>query len=288
MDIYRKLFKKLLEPFGGKLRVIVTGGAGMEARSIKWYESIGIKIYQGYGLTETSPVVSGGNDRRRSTETCGEPLPGVEIGVADPDFKGSGELVIRGGNVMLGYWKNKDATEEALRDGWFHTGDLGFIDKKGFIHVTGRIKSMIVLNNGKKVFPEELEAYINNLGYVKESLVWGETSADGTVEICSKIVLDKEQIESMQTSPDDESAIRRILDPAIKDINRMMPSFKSIRYYVYSYDELIKTTSMKIKRYVETDQIRSLLYHKATNIKNAAGENIDKLKEMLAKRAENY
>ena len=287
LDIRRKIFKKLLEPFGGKLRVIVTGGAAMENDTTKFYENIGVKVYQGYGLTETSPVVAGGNDRVRKTGTCGNPLPGVKIAIANPDINGSGELVIKGNNVMLGYWKNTEATKEAIVDGWFHTGDLGSIDKKGLIKVTGRVKTMIVLNNGKKVFPEELENHINKVPYVKESLVWGEPTKEGTVEICAKIILDKENITEVVQSPDDEGAIKKILDNAIKEINKLMPVYKTIRYYVFGYEELIKTTTMKVKRYVETDQMRILFNHLTTSIKNAAGKNIDKLKEKFAKRAEN-
>ena len=287
IDLRRKVFKKLLEPFGGKLKVIVTGGAAIENSTTKFYENIGVKVYQGYGLTETSPVVAGGNDYVRKTGTCGNPLPGVKIAIANPDSNGSGELVIKGNNVMLGYWKNEKATREATVDGWFHTGDLGRIDRKGLITVTGRVKSMIVLNNGKKVFPEELENYINKVPYVKESLVWGETTKQGNVEICAKIVLDKENITEVVKCPDDENAIKKLLDSAVKEINKLMPVYKNC-YYVFSYEDLIKTTTMKIKRYVETDQIRVLFMNMATSIKNAAGKNIDKLQEMFAKSVENY
>lgn len=288
IDLRRKLFNKLLDPFGGKLRVIVTGGAAMEPETIKFYENIGVKVYQGYGLTETAPVVAGGNDRVRKTGTCGNPLPGVTVAIANPDTNGSGELVIKGNTVMLGYWKNQEATNKAIVDGWFRSGDLGCISKHGLIKVTGRAKSMIVLNNGKKVFPEELETHINSIPYVKESLVWGEVASNGAIEICAKIVLDRENITESVAAPDDESAIKKFLDKAIKDVNKLMPVYKTIRYYVFGYEELIKTTSLKIKRYVETDKIQSLLNHLATSIKNLTGKNIDMLKEMLSKKAENY
>ncbi|NLU52660.1 MAG: long-chain fatty acid--CoA ligase [Clostridiaceae bacterium] len=288
LDFRRKLFKRILDSFGGKLRVIVTGGAAMDPETAQWFENIGVKVYQGYGLTETSPVVAGGNDRRRKIGTCGEPLPGVKLAVLNPDDNGYGELVVQGDNVMLGYWKDEEATREALKGGWFHTGDLGYI-KRGLIHVTGRLKSMIVLKNGKKVFPEEIESHINSLGFVKESIVWGETAKDGTVEICSKIVLDKEQVsEMLKTNPDDENAIRKLLDAAIKEINKLMPAYKTIRYYVFSYQELIKTTSLKAKRYIETANIRTMLNKMALNMKNLAGKNIDKLMEMMSKRVEEF
>ncbi|MCX7773801.1 MAG: AMP-binding protein [Clostridia bacterium] len=284
LDLRRKVFKQLLDTFGGRLRVIITGGAAMDAPTANWYENIGVRVYQGYGLTETSPVAAGGNDRIRKAGTCGEPLPGIKIAIANPDATGSGEIVINGKTVMLGYWKNDEATKEVLQDGWFHTGDLGCVDKKGLIHVTGRVKSMIVLKNGKKVFPEELESHINKLEYVKESMVWGEAAADGTVDICAKIILDKEQIGEVISSPENEDEIKALLDSAIKEINKQMPVYKMIRYYVFGYDELIKTTTMKVKRYVEADQMRALLAQMTTTIKNTAGKNIDKLKEMLSKR----
>lgn len=285
IDLRRKLFKKLLEPFGGDLKVIVTGGAAMEIETIKFYESIGVKVYQGYGLTETAPVVAGGSDFVRKTGTCGNPLTNIKIAIANADANGCGELVIKGDNVMLGYWKDPEATNEAIVDGWFRTGDLGHIDRRGLIKVTGRLKSMIVLNNGKKVFPEEVENHINKIPYVKESLVWGEALNDGNVEICAKIVLDKETIAEAVKCPEDENAVRKFLDNAIKEVNKLMPVYKTIRYYVFGYEELIKTTSMKIKRYVETDQIRILFNNLTTSIKNVTGRNIDRLKELLPKRA---
>ncbi len=277
LNIRRLLFKKILASFGGKLQVIVAGGAPMDPEAIKWYENIGVRVYQGYGLTETSPVVSGGNDVIRKTGTCGQPLPGIKIGLADADSSGSGELVIQGKNVMLGYWENEEATNEVLRNGWFYTGDLGSIDKKGLISVTGRVKTMIVLNNGKKVFPEELENYLNRLEFVKESFVWGETSSDGDVKICTKIVLDKDALSNMQTSPDDENSIKKLLDAAIHEINKLVPVYKKIRYYVFSFEELIKTTTLKVKRYVEIEKMSKTLSLLSIDMKRAAGTNIDRL-----------
>lgn len=277
VDIRRKVFKKLLEPLGGKLRAMITGGAAMEPDLARWYERIGVGVYQGYGLTETSPVAAGCNDRIRKPGTCGEPLPGVRMAIANPDEAGTGEIVIKGKTVMLGYWKDPDATRESIVDGWFHTGDLGIIDKRGLVRVTGRVKSMIVLKNGKKVFPEELESLINRLAYVKESFVWGESLGNGQVEICTKIILDPENI---PCDIHDEEAIRNLLDQAVKEVNKQMPSYKTIRYYVFAFDELVKTTTLKVKRYVETDQIHKVLADLATTIKNACGRNFDRLKEM--------
>lgn len=273
LDLRRQLFKKLLEPFGGKLRAIITGGAAMEPDLARWYDGIGVSVHQGYGLTETSPVAAGCNDKIQKPGTCGNPIPGVKIAISDPDSKGSGEIVIKGKTVMLGYWQDPKATKEAITDGWFHTGDLGIIDKRGMIHITGRVKSMIVLNNGKKVFPEESESLLNKLDFVKESFVWGETGGNGQIEICAKIILDAE---NMPCDIYDDETIRKLLNQTVKDINKQMPAYKMIRYYVFGYAELVKTTTLKIKRYVEAYQIHKVLAHFATTIKNACGCNFDR------------
>ncbi len=292
LDFRKKAFARLRDGFGGKLRGIISGGAPLEAHVAKWYEGVGIKVYQGYGLTETSPIIAGCNDRVRKVGTCGEPLPGMTLAIANPDPLGTGEIVVRGKTVMLGYWKNEEATGEAIENGWFKTGDLGRITKKGILEVTGRVKSMIVLKNGKKVFPEELETHINKVEYIRESLVWGEASPDGDVEICAKIVLDKDKI--YEILPDGylaedheatESEIKKLLDKAIKDINKLMPQYKNIKHYLFGYNELIKTTSLKIKRYVEMDTMHKAFSHLATSVKNAAGKNVDKLIELFYQKA---
>jgi len=279
LDLRRKLFKQLLASLGGRLQVIVTGGAAMDIKTAKFYENIGIRVYQGYGLTETSPVAAGCNDRRRKIGTCGEPLPGVTIAISNPDQDGAGEIVIKGKTVMLGYWKDEEATKENVVNGWFRTGDLGRISKRGLIHVTGRVKSMIVLKNGKKVFPEEIEALINKLDYVKESFVWGEKMQNGDVEICAKIVIDEECIQSLGHNNEEE--IRNLLDKAIKEINSQVPVYKKVRYYVFGFSELVKTTTLKVKRYIEINQIHEVLKGLTTTVKNACGRNIDKLREMM-------
>jgi long-chain acyl-CoA synthetase len=279
LDLRRKLFKQLLASLGGKLKVIVTGGAAMDNKTAKFYESIGVRVYQGYGLTETSPVAAGCNDRRRKIGTCGDPLPGVTLAISNPDEDGSGEIVIKGKTVMLGYWKDEESTRESIVDGWFRTGDLGRISKSGLIHVTGRVKSMIVLKNGKKVFPEEIEALINKLDYVKESFVWGERMHNGDVEICAKIVIDEESLQAL--GPCNEEEIRNLLDKAIKEINSQVPVYKKVRYYVFGFSELVKTTTLKVKRYIEINQIHEILKGLTTTVKNTCGRNIDKLREML-------
>ncbi|HBQ63912.1 MAG TPA: AMP-dependent synthetase, partial [Clostridiales bacterium] len=168
-------------------------------------------------------------------------------------------------------------------DGWFRTGDLGVLSGRGHLRITGRVKSMIVLKNGKKVFPEEIESLINKqLAFVKESMVWGEPDVDSDVDICARIVLDREKvIEELGAEPD-ETHLKKLLDTAIRKVNSIMPSFKTVRYYTYGYQDLVKTTTLKVKRYIEVERIRKALAGASTSVKAAAGRNIDALLERLS------
>jgi len=277
IDIRKKLFSKIHDSFGGRLRVIIAGGAPMNASITKWYESIGIKIYQGYGLTETAPVIAGCNDRVRQPGTCGQPLPGVEMGIENADITGTGEIVVKGPMVMQGYWNDEDSTREVMRDGWFHTGDLGRFNRKGLLQITGRSKSVIVLQNGKNVFPEELEALLVGIAYVKESLVWGEMNDKGVTEVCARVVIDRESISD--SIRNDDTMIGRILAADIKDINSSLSSYKTIRHFVFGDQELAKTTTLKVKRYIEINELHTMLTTMSLNFVVIAGKNIDRFKE---------
>lgn len=279
IDIRRKLFFKVHASFGGKLRVMIAGGAAMDSTVTKWYEGIGIKVYQGYGLTETAPVIAGCNDRIRRAGTCGQPLPEVEMGICNADDTGTGEIVVRGPMVMLGYWKDAESTNEAIRNGWFHTGDLGRFDRLGLLHVTGRSKSMIVLKTGKKVFPEELEALLGQIAYVKESIVWGECGESGDVEVCARIVVNRDNLP--EHAADDDEFIHRLLINTVRDFNKTISPYKAIRHFVYGESELAKTTTLKVKRYLEIDELHRLLTETSASIRTVAGKNIDLLKEAV-------
>ena len=279
IDLRRKLFAKVHASFGGKLRLMIAGGAAMDPTVTKWYEGIGIKVYQGYGLTETSPVIAGCSDRIRRAGTCGQPLPEVEMGIAGADATGTGEIVVRGPMVMIGYWKDGESTREAIRDGWFHTGDLGRFDRLGLLHVTGRSKSMVVLKTGKKVFPEEMEALLNQIAYVKESIVWGERGESGEVEVCARIVVDRENLP--KHPPGDEEFVHRLLVATICDFNKTVSPYKAIRHFVYGESELAKTTTLKVKRYLEIEELHRLLAEMSASIRSVAGKNIDSLKEAV-------
>lgn len=229
----------------------------MEKSLIDSYKAIGIDVYQGYGLTETSPTIAAVNNTYDKTGTVGFPLPNIEIRIADKDNDGIGEIQVRGPIVFKGYYKNEKATKEVFtKDGWFKTGDLGTIDKKGFLSITGRIKDMIVLNNGKKIFPEEIEFLINKLPYVKESFVYLIEDKQGE-QVRTKVVYDEEYIkENLNLSPVE---IEEKAWEDIKLINKTLPAYKYIKKVDVTKEELEKTTTLKIKRHIELQKIKESL-----------------------------
>ena len=173
IDVRKKMFKLVLDALGGNMRFIISGGAPLDKNVAKGFNDLGIELVQGYGLTETAPVIAAENAYKKRSGSIGFPMDNVELEIVDKDENGIGELRVKGPNVMLGYYENEEETNRVIRDGWFYTGDLGYIDKDGFIFLTGRQKDMIVLKNGKKVFPEELETLINRLDLVEECIVYG-------------------------------------------------------------------------------------------------------------------
>ena len=192
IDLRRKLFKSILDNLGGRLRIVIYGSASADKEVIKFFNNIGVKMIQGYGLTETSPVISCENDKYQKPGTAGFVLYNEDVKIINKDEKGIGEITVKGPNVMKGYYENEEATNESFIDGYFKTGDLGYLDKQGYLHVTGRIKEMIVLKNGKKVFPQEIETLINESPYVEESFVYGKIQNDGNVKISVKVVYSEE------------------------------------------------------------------------------------------------
>ncbi|MCK9252199.1 MAG: AMP-binding protein [Clostridiales bacterium] len=284
IDLRRKLYKQIIEAFGGRLSLGICGAAPIDPEIIRFFDAVGFRILQGYGLTETAPVASGCNDKDFMPGTVGYPVAGVEIAV-DTDQPGEpGEILVRGPIVMNGYYQDPAATAEAIgEDGWFHTGDIGVINpKNNYLSITGRLKSMIVLKSGKKVFPEELEFMINQNALIKESMVWGEENEEGDVVVNAKIVLDREHIEQEGVKPADEAALKMRLDQIIAEINRHLPSFKSIRNYVFSFQDMVKTTTLKIRRPIEIASIRSLMERSKLRWRELTGRNLDQLAEASA------
>ena len=256
IDIRRKIFKELINALGGNMRFIVSGGAPLDSKVSKWFNQIGIHLVQGYGLTETSPVISAENDNCIKYGSVGKPMNSVEILIKNPDSNGIGEIAVKGPNVMLGYYNNETQTNAVLKDGWLYTGDLGYIDKDGFLFITGRKKDLIVLKNGKKVFPEEIELLINRLDEVEESFVYGlpDRNDKNDVKVAVKIVYNKDFVNNKY--PDiSEKDLEAVLWAKIKDINKTLPMYKYIKHMTFTSEPLIKTTTNKIKRNEELKQI---------------------------------
>ena len=256
IDLRKKLFKDIHANFGGKLRLLVAGGAAFDPEAEKGFTDLGVDTFQGYGLSETSPVVAAENPTYHKLGSIGKTFPSFESKIVDPDECGIGELAVKGPCVMLGYYGNEDATKECLIDGWFHTGDLAYIDKDGFIFITGRKKSVIVLKNGKNVFPEETETLINKIPGVKESFVFGkpDENDENDLKMCVEVVFDRDIMKSEYGLEKDED-IKAKLWEKIKEINKTMPKYKYVKELIIAEEELIKTTTLKIKRHEEIKKV---------------------------------
>lgn len=256
IDVRRKLFKQIVDALGGGMRFIVSGGAPLDKKISKWFNSIGIKLVQGYGLTETSPVISAEYDGNIRYGSVGKKMQSLNVKIADKDTNDIGEILVKGPSVMLGYYNNNDLTNEVLKDGWFHTGDLGYFDKDGFLFITGRKKDMIVLKNGKKVFPEELEILVNGLEEVEESFIYGFPNPEdkNDFKISVKIVYDEKILKNKYPNLS-ENEFHDLLWNKIKEINKTLPKYKYIKDMTLTTEPLIKTSTSKIKRHEELKKI---------------------------------
>lgn len=253
IDIRRKLFKDIINNLGG-LRMAVSGAASIDKTVVENFTNFGIKTIQGYGLTETSPVITAENDKNIRYGSVGFPLKGEELKILEPNEQGIGEIIVKGPNIMLGYFENEEATNEVLVDGWFHTGDLGYIDSDGFLFITGRKKNVIVMKNGKNIYPEELEVLIAKLPYVAENMVFGIPTKDNDLDLAAKIVYNKEYIEDSFKGISKEELQQKIWQD-VKQINKTMPPYKYIREIIITDEPMIKTTTQKVKRFEEIKKI---------------------------------
>lgn len=249
IDIRRKIFKTVLDELGGEVRAIISGAAALNKQVAEDFNAFGIYTVEGYGLTETAPVVAGENIHTMGHNSVGKPLCNVEVKIEDPNEEGIGEIAVKGPNVMLGYYENEEDTKAVLKDGWFYTGDLGYYNKKGYLCIAGRQKSVIVLKNGKNIYPEEIETLINTLPYVEESMVFGYPKGDDLI-ISAKIVYNKEYFRN--TSKED---IEDRIWKDIKDINKELTIFKHIKKIIVTDEPMIKTTTAKVKRFEEIKKI---------------------------------
>ncbi len=256
VDIRRKIFKQIIDALGGELRLIISGGAPADPKISKGFNDMGIKTLQGYGLSETSPVIAAENAKMIKNGTVGIPMINDIIEIVNKDQNGIGEIRVKGPNVMLGYYEMPELTSEVLKGGWFYTGDLGYFDKQGYLYITGRNKNMIVLRNGKKVFPEELELLVNRLEIVEESMVFGMPSKEDKddVKVSVKISYNKEVVKEKYKDKSEEE-LYQIVWEQIKELNKTFPRYKHIQNMILTSEELIKTTTKKIKRQEEMKKI---------------------------------
>ena len=249
IDVRRKLFASILAELGGELRFIISGASAIDKAVAKGFNDFGILTVQGYGLTETSPVLTAENPENIRYGSVGKVFPSVEIKIDDPNEEGIGEIVAKGGNVMLGYYEMPEETEKVLKDGWFYTGDLGKMDEDGFLFITGRKKNVLVLKSGKNVYPEELEEVVNKLPFVSECMVYGKKKEDDLLVSC-KIVYSKEFFrENMPGATEEE--IFAYMKKEIVQINENLPGYKHIKNLSFQTQALIKTSTAKVKRYEE-------------------------------------
>ena len=275
-DKRRRIFASVLDQLGGKFKLMVNGGGALDPQFADFFESIGINCLPGYGLTEASPVLSTNRQNHNITSSSGWPIPGVSLRIGEEDLSydeaghAIGEIQAFGDNIMLGYLDDPERTREAMtEDGWLRTGDLGFFDSEGAVHITGRKKSMIVLSNGEKAFPEEIERLLKAEPGIAQAFVWGEVSRRGNVIICAKLQIDRRTYPLVKHADDDE--ISQWLDKVIAKVNGQMPAYKAISAYIWTEEGLIMTTTLKVKRPAELAKIRDDLDTKGLTVQEASG-----------------
>ena len=255
IDIRKKIFKEIHDNLGGCLRVMVAGGAALSPEKEKGFWDLGFNVLQGYGLTETSPVIAAELTKQKRLSSIGKKFPSVEVKIDNPDKEGVGELLAKGESVMLGYYNNEEANKEVFtEDGWFRTGDLAKIDKNGYLYISGRKKFVIVLKNGKNVYPEEIESLLEKSELIKECMVFGMPARDGDVMLSVKVCYDKDYIKK-QIGEISEEELKEKIWNWVKEVNKTMPKYKYVKKLILTDEELIKTTTLKIKRNVEMEKI---------------------------------
>ena len=254
IDLRKVIFKQILNNFGGNIRLVLYGAAPMDKETIVGFNNFGIELVQGYGLTETSPVIAAESDKEKMPGAVGLALPSLNVKIDNPDENGEGEILVKGPSVMIGYYHNDEENKKAFVDGWFRTGDYGYITNDGFIYVTGRKKDIIVLRNGKNVYPQEIEFLINKLPYVTESLVYQREKDKTDTMLCAKIVYDKDIIKE-KLGENTEKEYKDCIWNEIKEINKQLPVFKHIKKITITTEPFIKTTTQKVKRYEELKRV---------------------------------
>jgi long-chain acyl-CoA synthetase len=257
-DIRRKVFSKVHETFGGRLRLLISGGAAVDPKVSRFFRELGVHFIQGYGLTECAPLLAVNRPDYFKDASAGLPAPSVEVRIAQ-----DGEILARGPNIMLRYHRNPDATAEVIRDGWFHTGDLGYLDEDGFVFIHGRKKAVIVLSNGKNVYAEEVEYTLNQSPFILESLVWegpAQTSANAD-EIHAILVPDRERFDEYAKEKGvalTDELVSQVFTAEVRREGQKLPYYKRVRKFTIRWEEFDKTTTRKIKRYLYTEKPKDL------------------------------
>ena len=258
LDLKKVFFKEIIDTFGGSMRLIICGAAPIKPQILKDFDAFGIQILFGYGLTECAPLAIINHDKLHLAESVGVPLPGVEAKILDPDPEtGIGEICIKGPMVMLGYYNNPEETAKVIdSDGFFHTGDLGYVDKKGHYYISGRSKNVIVTSNGKNIYPEELEFHLGSDSLVSECLVLGDENKKGETIVAARIFPNFEEIKERFGKEKDEVSddeLYGMMDNVVKSVNEKLPAYKKIVDFKIRRTEFVKTTTQKIKRYQNKD-----------------------------------
>lgn len=257
VDIKRKVFAEIYENLGGNLRIIVSAAAPIDAKIGKWVQDIGISFLQGYGLTETAPIAALTPEFEPKVGSAGKAVVCAELKIDNPNENGEGEVLIKSETLMIGYYEDQEATDEVIKvdeDGnrWFHSGDVGYIDEDGFLYITGRSKNVIVTQNGKNIYPEEIELMLGNIPEIKECMVYGkEVEGQKEIVISAKVIPNIEKIEEEHGKELSDEQIHDIIWEKIKEVNHKLTSYKAIKNLEIKKDEFVKTTTMKIKRYEE-------------------------------------
>lgn len=251
VDIKRKVFSEIYENLGGNIHYIVSAAAPIDGKIGKWLQDIGIIFLQGYGLTETSPIAALTPEFETRVGSAGKAVICAEIKIDNPNENGEGEVLIKSETLMLGYYENEEATQEAIQDGWFHSGDIGYLDDEGFLYITGRCKNVIVTQNGKNIYPEEIELLLGNIPEIKECMVYGKEDEGQELIISAKVIPNMDKIKEKYGNDLSDEKIHDIIWEEIKKVNKVLTSYKAIKYLEIKKDEFEKTTTMKIKRYAE-------------------------------------
>ncbi len=260
VDIKKKVFAEIYENLGGNLKFVVSAAAPIDPKVGRWLQDLGIIFLQGYGLTETAPIAALTPEYDPRVGSAGKAVICAELKIDNPNEKGEGEVLIKSETLMLGYYEDEEATKEVIEtdeegNRWFHSGDVGYLDEDGFLYITGRIKNVIVTQNGKNIYPEEIELMLGEVSEIKECMVYGkEVEGEKELIITVKVIPNKEEIEAKYGKELSEEETYNIIWEKIKEVNHKLTSYKAIRKLEIKKDEFIKTTTMKIKRYAEINK----------------------------------